>query len=64
MADQVQTTSRNHETQVRDLTSDELEHVNGGTSSGVCLVAMGDGSVRKLDAGDYVLWRSQYGTGP
>lgn len=56
-----QTTSQTHETQVRDLTPDELAQVTGGT--GGILVAMGDGSVRNVDAADYVVWRKTYGSG-
>jgi hypothetical protein len=51
MTDQVQTTSQENETQVQELTPDELEAVDGGT--GQILAAMGDGSVRSVGTGDY-----------
>lgn len=62
MTDQLQSQTR--EPQVQDLTSDELDHVSGGGSShtGGVLVALGDGSVRNVDAGDYVLWRKTLGS--
>ena len=62
MTDQIQTANR--ETQVQALTSDELESVTGGAvTSGGMLVALGDGSVRSVDAADYVVWRKTYGAG-
>lgn len=61
MTDQLQSQTR--EPQVQDLTSDELDHVSGGSShTGGVLVALGDGSVRNVDAGDYVLWRKTLGS--
>lgn len=65
MTDQV--LSQTHETQVQELSLDQLEHVAAGTSTGA--IAMGDGSVRlgdfnadgRVDAADYVVWRKTLG---
>ncbi len=45
------------ETQVRDLTPDELQDVGGGAFTGGVYVGLADGSVRNVDAADYVVWR-------
>ena len=67
MTDQV--LSQKHETQVQELSSDQLEHVAGGASTAGILIAWGDGSVRMadadgngyVDAADYVVWRKSNG---
>ena len=56
MTDQVQTTSQTPETQVQELTPDELEHVGGGTG-GDLYFSSGNGGVWNVDAADYVVWR-------
>lgn len=64
MTEQAKTTSQPTQTQVRDLTADELDQVTGGaTHSGGLNVLMADGSVRNVDAGDYAVWQSRYGSG-
>ena len=55
--------SQRDETQVRPLTPDELQDVNGGAFTGGVFVGLagdadGDGSV---DAADYVVWRKSNG---
>ena len=67
MTDQVP--SRKHETQVQELSPDQLEKVVGGAASGGVLVAMGDGSVRfgdangdgDVDGRDFLVWRKSAG---
>lgn len=49
------------ETQVQDLTADQLEQVAGGTPYGGVLLAFGDGSVRATS--DFVPFRARFGTG-
>ena len=64
MTQPVQTPRQHSQTQARDLTPDELERVSGGAPhSGGVLVALGDGSVRNVDAADYTVWRARFGTG-
>ena len=61
--------SQKHETQVQELSPDQLDHVTGGAASGGILVAMGDGSVRLGDANgdgdvdgrDFLVWRKSGG---
>lgn len=62
MTDQIQPSPKG-ETQVRDLTSEQLDRVTGGElSNGGILVALGDGSVRNTDSGDYATWRTRFGS--
>ena len=63
MIERVHTASQQPETQVRDLTPDELEQVSAGASSGGVNVLFADGSVRNVDAGDYAVFRHRFGTG-
>lgn len=61
MTDQVQSTTQKAETQVQELTTDELEHVGGGAFLGGVFVGLADGSVRNVGAADYVVWRKHSG---
>ena len=60
-----QALSQKHETQVQELSPDQLEQVVGGAASGGILVAMGDGSVRSgdgdVDGRDFLVWRKSAG---
>ena len=58
MTDQLQTTSQAYETQVEDLTADELEQISGGGGANFLL---GDGSVRFALPARYANWQDNYG---
>lgn len=53
--------TENIPTKPEELTPAELEHVAAGTRG--ILVALGDGSVRTVDASDLAVWQEQFGAG-
>lgn len=67
MTDKLQ--SQEPDTQVQDLSLDQLEEVAGGGSTSGVLVGMGDGSVRfgdangdgDVDGRDFLVWRKSNG---
>ncbi len=61
MTQQVQPPSQTQETQVQDLTPDELEHVRGG--AGGIQIAVGDLNVQNPSASDPAPVRVRRGTG-